>query len=45
VAKFEQMAADEMLRVVYQNEQVTIYATPEYRGTLGVPGTLGEDAG
>ncbi len=35
VAKFEQMAADGMLRVVYQNERVTIYATPGYRGGEG----------
>ena len=45
VAKFEQMAADGMLRVVYQNERVTIYATPGYRGAENVPGTLGKDAG
>jgi uncharacterized membrane protein len=39
VAKFEQMAADGILRVIYRNERVTIYATPGYRGTLR------EDAG
>jgi uncharacterized membrane protein len=44
VAKFDQMARDGTLRVVYQNERVTIYATPGFKGN--VPGTANEgDAG
>jgi uncharacterized membrane protein len=31
-AKFAQMANDGLLRVVYQNERVIIYATPAYQG-------------
>ena len=56
VAKFDQMARDGMLRVVYQNERVTIYATPGFKGNgpgtaegalpHDVPGTANEgDAG
>ena len=38
-AKFDQMAADGKLRVVYQNDRVTIYATPGFKGASNVPGT------
>ena len=48
-AKFDQMARDGMLRVVYQNDRVTIYATPGFEGDIAeansnVPGTVSEGA-